>query len=91
VPVLLKNEAPRPGFYVPMNVIRPGRDGSGTLFLLENGKAKAVPVQLADQVGQLVRIEGPGLTAGAQVVTSHIHFLRDGEAIRVSGRKESVR
>jgi multidrug efflux pump subunit AcrA (membrane-fusion protein) len=91
IPVLLDIEAPRPGFYVPMNSIRPGRDGSGTLFLLENGKAKAVPVTLADHVGQLVRIEGPGLTAGAQVVTSHIHFLRDGEAIRVSGRKEGAR
>jgi multidrug efflux pump subunit AcrA (membrane-fusion protein) len=91
VPVLLENEAPQPGFYVPMDVIRSGKEGSGTIFVLADGKVKATPIKMAGQVGELVRVEGAGLRAGVEVVADHIHFLQDGEAVRVAGRRELAR
>ena len=89
VPVLLANDAPKPGLYLPMNAIRPVDDENGVVFLAQDGAAKRVEVRLTGSVGELFRVEGDGLRAGVQVITDYIHFLQDKEPVRVIKRRGS--
>ncbi len=89
VPVLLSNQAPKPGLYLPMNTIKPQEDGTGVVFLAQDGVAKLVKVRMTGSVGELFRVEGEGLRPGAQVITDYIHFLQDGEPVRVIKRRGS--
>jgi multidrug resistance efflux pump len=88
VPVLLDDEAPAVGLYLPMDAILPVDDDNGVVFLLADGRAKRVPVRLLGTVGDLVQIEGDGVRASAEVITDGVYFLQDGEAVRVAGRRE---
>jgi len=84
VRVLLAAETPQPGLYVPINAILPVSDSEGVIFLEEDGKARRVEVRLLGRVRALFRVEGEGLAAGARVIMDYIHFLQDGERVRVT-------
>jgi hypothetical protein len=89
VPVLLSPKAPKPGLYLPIDAIRPIDDERGVIFLAHGGTAKQVEVRIMDRVGERLRIEGDGIAAGIEVITDYIHFLSDGEMVRVIKRRES--
>ncbi|MHC4342887.1 MAG: HlyD family secretion protein [Planctomycetota bacterium] len=89
LPVLLSDDAPKPGIYLPMAAIQPVDEKSGIVFLAAGGTAKRVEVRLTSNVGSLFRIEGDGIVPGAQVIADYIHFLRDGEPVRVIKRRGS--
>ena len=84
VDVLLKGEAPAPGLYVPLDAI----DAKGAIFVADQGKARRVEARIGGRIGELARVEGEGLRPGALVITDYIHFLKDGEPVRVVRRRE---
>jgi multidrug efflux pump subunit AcrA (membrane-fusion protein) len=88
VPVLLTKEAPKPGLYVPMDAILPVSESRGILFLEVDGQARRVEVRLLDRVRVYQRVEGEGVAAGARVITDYVHFLQDGERVRVIRTRE---
>lgn len=75
------------GLYVPVIAVRE-RNGSMSVFLVEGVLAREVPVTVHESYGELRRIEGPGIEAGAQVVVKGAHFLADGDTVSLveSGR-----
>ena len=87
VPVLLSGKAPPPGLYLPMNAIRPDGETRGTVFVADDGKARAVEVRIMNKVGEHFRVEGAGLASGDLVITDYIHFLQDGEPVRITKRR----
>ena len=88
VPVLLAERAPPAGIYVPMNILSPIDDNHGVLFLAVDGAARRVEVSIKARVRQLVRVEGEGIEEGAEVIADAVHFLEDGEPVRVIRRQE---
>jgi len=87
VPTLLSHEVPRPGFYLPMNALKPVDSENAVVFLNRDGKAVETRVRLLGHVGDRVRVEGDGIAEGAEVITGHVHFLQDGEAVSVARRR----
>jgi len=89
IPIVLQDSLPARGLYVPMNTIKPLDETTGMVFIAAAGKARGVQVRILDNAGELFRIEaiddgnGGLLAPGAQVITDHVHFLIDGEPIRV--------
>jgi hypothetical protein len=89
VRVLLGETAPEPGLYLPMNAIKPIDDKMGEIFVAIDGKAKKVKVKILSNVGELFRLEAFDtgdvgiVTAGARIITDHIHFLQHDEPVRV--------
>ena len=69
------------GLLVPRDAVikQMGRD---IVFLAAEGKAKMIPVQILGYQGMQVAVEGPGLTAEAQVVVKGNERIRDGAPIR---------
>ena len=57
--------------------------------MVVDGKAKKVKVKILSNVGELFRLEAlnPGdsglVTAGASVITDHIHFLQHDEPVSI--------
>lgn len=97
VPVLLAESEPAPGFYLPMNLIKNIDQETGYLFVEQAGKARKVTVKLLSWAGDLVRIEPADsgqaglLVSGARVIADHVHFLQDGEPVRVVETRELSR
>jgi hypothetical protein len=89
IPVFLGVEPPKTGLYLPMNSIKPIDDKTGEIFVAVDGKAKKVKVKILGNEGELFRLEAfdPGdagiVTAGARIITDHIHFLQHDEPIRI--------
>ena len=88
VDVLLDSEAPTPGLYVPIDAIKPGAGDRGVVFVVEDGVVRRVEASILGQIGPLARVEGEGLEPGMLVVTDYVHFLQDGEPVRVIRRRE---
>ncbi len=88
VPVLLEDKAPLHGIYVPMNTIEVTGENRGAVFLVRDGKAKRIEVEVLGQVRDLVHVRGEGLDAGSELIADYIHFLEDGEEVRVIRRRE---
>ncbi|MFG0319978.1 MAG: efflux RND transporter periplasmic adaptor subunit [Planctomycetota bacterium JB042] len=95
VPVVLDAEPPPAGLYVPMSAVLPTVDGEGVVFVVEDEKANRVPVRLSGTVGDRVRIEPKAadggaalLQPGARLVVDYLHFLVDGEPVRVVKTRE---
>jgi multidrug efflux pump subunit AcrA (membrane-fusion protein) len=88
VPVLLEDTAPLHGIYVPMNTIEITGENRGEVFVVRDGKATRIAVEVLGQVRDLVRVRGEGLAAGAELIADYIHFLEDGEEVRVIRRRE---
>lgn len=66
---------------VPKNCVQ-SKKGLSYLYIVEDGKAKRVRVELGDDVGDNVQIVS-GLTDGAQVILDQIDRLQDGRAVAV--------
>ncbi|MEM7307944.1 MAG: HlyD family efflux transporter periplasmic adaptor subunit [Planctomycetota bacterium] len=73
------------GFYIPVSAVRE-RNGETAVFLLDDAdRARFEPVEVAESLGELRRIESPRLEAGARIVASGVHFLQDGDEVVVTG------
>ncbi|MDJ0522866.1 MAG: HlyD family efflux transporter periplasmic adaptor subunit [Planctomycetota bacterium] len=83
VPVVFEGKASPRGIWVPDDAIRVENE-KRSVFVVENGKARAVPVSVHESVGRLRRIEGEALKAGLRVVVVGMHYVHDGADVAVS-------
>ncbi|EMI20396.1 membrane-fusion protein [Rhodopirellula maiorica SM1] len=74
------------GFHVPIEAIYEESDET-YLFAAQDGHAKKLAVQLKQagnlNAGSLVEVQSPALTDGMQVIVQGVHYLHDGEAVRI--------
>lgn len=80
------------GFYVPMEAIY--RDSSAaSLFVVNEGTVKRISVEFVSSdnlnLGAMMQVLSPELVDGMQVVVNGVHFLRDGQAVRIVGHRSS--
>ena len=94
VGVDLDVEPAAPGLYVPMKSFRSAAGDQGELFVVQGDAARRVAVQILDRRGELFRVaaaEDAGadlIQPGALVISDPVHFLMDGEPVRVIQRRE---
>ncbi len=74
------------GFYVPIEAVDED-SGNASLFVVDGDKVRRLPVQMQERdnldTGSLVEVSSPELVDGLQIVLRGVHFLRDGESVRV--------
>lgn len=93
VDVVLDVDKAKPGLYVPLDVLAPQGDGTSVLFIESGGKAKRVEVAARNHVGRLAMVEPTGASAellvpGARIIQDHIHFLQEGDSVRIVREEE---
>ena len=93
VPVLLAASAPTPGLYVPMNAILHTDEQTNVVYVEKDGLALRVDVRIVGHAGdlkQIVPVDASStlLVPGAHIILDYIHFLQDGEPVRVIQRRE---
>ncbi|MDY3868505.1 MAG: efflux RND transporter periplasmic adaptor subunit [Pyramidobacter sp.] len=70
------------GFSVPASALL--TDGGNTyLWRFENGAVTRVPVEPGDYRGDRVDVSGAGLRDGDIIVTAGVHFLKEGQRVRL--------
>jgi len=85
--VLLSERKLESGYYVPMDAVKAQGSDQGCVFIIRDGKAKRAAVRLVGHVDDWVRIEardqeaGKLIVAGAQLITSGVHFLIPDELV----------
>jgi hypothetical protein len=89
VPVELDTVAPSKGLFVPMKAIQKVQGGGPTLFVVnedpEGGqRVKQIDIKITATVGEMMRVEGAGIAAGAKVVLDGAHYLVDGDAVSIA-------
>ncbi|WP_442508989.1 efflux RND transporter periplasmic adaptor subunit [Novipirellula sp. SH528] len=74
------------GFHVPINAIYE-ESGETFLFVTQDGIAKKISVQQKQaenlDAGSVVEIQSPELADGMQFIVGGVHYLRDGEEVRI--------
>ena len=91
VEAVLKSHVPTAGLYAPMVAIDARTQETGTVFVVADGTVRRVPVRILEHVGaffHIVAADDEGrklLVPGAQIVIDYVHFLRDGESVKVTG------
>ena len=71
------------GFYVPVEAILT-LNGAASVFVVgEGGRARSIPVTLHETVGLQRRIEGNGLEDGMRVILEGLHYVGEGDRLRV--------
>ncbi len=93
VQVDLSDGTSQPGLYVPMDAIA-HQDGSNYVYVVESADGQAtvhrreVAIETADNtLSSMLRIrsvDGESDLVGRQIATRGVHYLRDGEPVRVS-------
>lgn len=76
-------ESRRDALAVPVSSVVYGRDGRGTVAVLENGRARLRPVALGIEDGDWVEVAGKGIGAGTTIVTREAYGLPDDTPVRV--------
>jgi RND family efflux transporter MFP subunit len=62
------------------------KSGRDVVFVMEDGKAKEVPVRVTGFSGMMAGIEGTGLREGVKVVVKGNERIRDGQLLKVTGK-----
>lgn len=94
VPTLLGGQAPKSGLYLPIRALAAAKEGQGVVFVVVEGVARRVPVRVVDVVAELVKVEvvddadAALLQDGSRVIVDFVHFLQDGEPVRVVETRE---
>ncbi|MEM6550732.1 MAG: HlyD family efflux transporter periplasmic adaptor subunit [Planctomycetota bacterium] len=71
---------PTDGLWVPaVSIIR--RTGDALVFVVVDGAAREVLVELEETSGAFTRVTSPGLSEAMEVVVSGMHYLVDGDAV----------
>jgi hypothetical protein len=84
VPVQFSLSRTLPGFYVPNRAITLLGDRQ-TVFVVEDGVARARSVSVHETFEELSRIEGDGITSGAKVIVDGLHYVSDGQPVSITG------
>ncbi len=71
------------GIYVPMSAIVPDASGRPYVYLVEDGKAKRVEVDLVGEHGEFRGIAGPGIKDGAKLILRGAHYVTDSEPVTI--------
>jgi RND family efflux transporter MFP subunit len=69
---------------VPRSAVASNDKGTA-VFIVQDGKAVSVPVQVGLQTDTLSEVISPKVTAGTQVITTRPDALQDGSAVAVNG------
>jgi hypothetical protein len=93
VKVLLPQQPPPVGLYVPADAVGNARGESFVLRLVKNGhgfsrSVESVAVSVHNRVGGHLRITGGSLKEGDEIVLTGIHFLLSGDEVIVKSRVE---
>jgi len=83
VPVTFDVERRPEGFWVPDDAIRVQGE-QRSVFAVEDGKAREIPVSVHESSGRLRRIEGAGLEVGRRLVVLGVHYVFDGADVTVA-------
>lgn len=83
VRVGLEAALPTPGFWVPATALVP-RTGDVLLFIVRQGVAREVVVQVAESSGAFRRVSAADLSDGDSVVVRGMQYLSDGDAVTSS-------
>ena len=83
IPVQFSLSTTTRGFYVPNRAITLLGD-SEVVYVVEDGVATARPVSVHESFEELRRIEGEGITSGANVVVGGVHYVSDGQPVTVT-------
>ena len=84
VSVVIVKELHRDAVVVPRSAIAQTAAGS-QIFLVQDGKAKAVPVQVGIQTDTMAQVISNGVQPGNAVITTRPDALRDGSPVSVAG------
>jgi len=71
------------GNYVPMSAIIPDTSGKYFVYLVENGKAKKIEVNIIGDYGDFRHISGKGISAGAKLITLGANYVYDGVKVSI--------
>ncbi|MEM8885266.1 MAG: HlyD family efflux transporter periplasmic adaptor subunit [Planctomycetota bacterium] len=71
---------PQPGFWVPATAIVP-RSGDSLLFVVRDGVAREISVDLQESSGAYRRVTAPELGDGDAVVVRGMQYVEDGDAV----------
>lgn len=80
---LIPTDRKTSGLVVPRDAVI-DKYGRMVVFLMQEGKAKMVPVTVTGQDGLTTGVTGPGLEAGQTVVVKGNERLRDGQPVRTA-------
>ncbi len=83
IPVQFSLSTTPAGFYVPNRAITLFGD-SEVVYVVEDGVATARAVSVHESFEELRRIDGEGITSGAQVVVGGVHYISDGQPVTVT-------
>ncbi len=83
IPVQFSLSTTMPGFYVPNRAIALVGDNE-VVYVVEDGVATARAVSVHESFEELRRIEGEGITSGANVVVGGVHYVSDGQPVTVT-------
>ena len=83
IPVQFSLSTTTAGFYVPNRAITLVGN-SKVVYVVENGVATARPVSVHESFKELRRIEGEGISSGANVVVGGVHYVSDGQPVTVT-------
>lgn len=77
------------GIYVPIQAISE-RNGTTSVFVEQDGVVRRIAVAVHETWGDLRRISGGGLEAGARLVSWGTHFLAEGDSVQVVKAEDQV-
>lgn len=86
VPVRFLHHAVPKGLYVPVDAITV-IGGKHAVFVLEEQAARVKQVGVHDTYHELRRITGDDIAAGTEVIVGGVHFVSDGQAVRIVGHE----
>ena len=73
---------------VPLVAVQ-GTGADATVFTIENGKAKSLPVHVGLQTQQYAEVTGNGISPGTAVIVSQPNGLQDGSPVTVASPSPS--
>ncbi|WP_438811161.1 efflux RND transporter periplasmic adaptor subunit [Rhodopirellula halodulae] len=93
VTVDLADQDTSEGFFVPFDALDE-EAGQIFLYIVSEGVAKQIPVQVMNRdnldTGSMIEVKSPELQEGMQVVIRGVHYLTDGENVRVVGEVQRL-
>ena len=94
---ILERDVPPAGHWVPLRALATEDRESGRVYVVDEDKVRIVKVRITDSVSEFFRIEPDDedgrrlLKTGARLVVDYIHFLSDGDPVKVTKTREASR
>jgi HlyD family secretion protein len=85
VSVRVRKDFQKDAFVVPRTAVFTTDSGS-SIFTVEDGKAKQIPVRVGLQTDTQTQISGSGIAAGTTVITTRPDALQDGSVVAIGGQ-----